>query len=441
MALAGWLVDQRLDTRYVVVPDGAVWPGSHEAATLTRLCRQFEREGATPTVSQLLAALEEDLEPVPFEVFVYRVRRFLQETLPAALDAGWRDLPWHVDNRCKGCDNLGYPWKNKQGELTNHDDHCIPTASASDHLSRVAFISRGAGVALRERGIADVAALAGLPVGSPVFEVHQTLRATRTVVSGRASSLHTSLAEIPDKSGSSAVMPKWADLRIYLSADFDVGSALTFAFGMRAFWLEPRPYGDDNPAPRRTETWRNLRFCLVVDRKDLAEEREQLLALLRQIHTVLTDSRAADPETTVQFYLWDRLEYDHLVRVMGRHLQAILDDADLSYLAWLFPPEELLPNPALATRRSPITVVREVIRAVLAAPIPHYYTLLAVARSYHEANLPEKNAAFSVHPLFEDPLSDQIPSERAHSIWGRTTSGWHWQSQMEALNETVRKRL
>jgi hypothetical protein len=441
MALAGWLVDHRLDDRLVAVPDGAVWPGTHEAAALTRLCRRLEREGRTPTAPQLFEALEEDLEPVPFEVFAYRVRRFFRETVPDVLEASWRDLPWHVDNRCKGCDYLGYTWRNRQGQPTNHPDHCIPTAEASDHLCRVAFISRGAGAALRERGIGDVAALAGLPIESAVFEAHQTLRATRTVVAGRADVLRTLEARVPEKGVASAVMPRWADLRIYLSADFDRGSAITSAFGMRAFWREPRPFGHDDPAPRQTKTWRNLRPCLVVDRKDPAEERVQLLVLLRQVHAVLTEAKAAHPGTTFQVYLWDRLEYDHLVRVVGRHLQAILDDADLRHLAWLFPPEELLPNPALASRRSPLTIVREVVRAVPAAPIPHYYTLLTVARAYHDPATPEGVAKFSVHPLFEDPLSDQVPSERAHAIWGRTTEGWHWQGQLETLNETVKKRL
>ena len=39
MALAGWLIDQGLDQQFVVVPDGAVWPGSYEASNLLRLSR------------------------------------------------------------------------------------------------------------------------------------------------------------------------------------------------------------------------------------------------------------------------------------------------------------------------------------------------------------------------------------------------------------------
>jgi DNA replication ATP-dependent helicase Dna2 len=60
------------------------------------------------------------------------------------------------------------------------------------------------------------------------------LRATRTVIAGRALSLSTGQAAIPPQVGTSAVMPAWTDLRIYLTADFDIGSGITMAFGFQA---------------------------------------------------------------------------------------------------------------------------------------------------------------------------------------------------------------
>src|SRR5688572_29531849 len=111
-------------------------------------------------------------------------------------------------------------------------------------------------------------------------------------------------------------------------------------------------------------------------------------------------------------------------------------------LAWLFPPEELLPNPRISTRQTPVTMIREVVRGVLAAPIAHYYTLLEIARKYHRDDLHEGVARFSVHPLFEDALSDQIPSERIHEIWSRSTDGRrNWLTQLSTLQETVKRRL
>ena len=56
-------------------------------------------------------------------------------------------------------------------------------------------------------------------------------------------------------------------------------------------------------------------------------------------------------------------------------------------------------------------------------------------------SLPTNIANFNIHPLFGTPLSDQIPSERAHEIWSRVTAPRHWQQQMDTYRETVRKRL
>jgi DNA replication ATP-dependent helicase Dna2 len=462
MALAGWLEDRGLADRFVVVPEGAVWPGSHDASKLTAEHRRLMAAGGRADVHDLLAALEGDLELIPFEVFAYRVRRFFQVDVSAVLAPGrsWRDLEWHVDNRCKNCEYLGYPWVNAAGESTAKTDHCMPTAEREDHLCQVAFVSRGASAALQVHQVRDVAGLAELPVTHEAFNAHHTLRATRTVVAGRAAALRVRQSAIPDRSGTSAVMPRWADLRIHVSVDFDIGSAITVAFGIKAFWLEP--YG---ASPRRYARWgangarvetvgeapepagaeERGRFgprVFVVNKRRPEKEREELLAFLRHLHTILTDAQQFDPNTTVQLYLWDSLQFDHLTRVVGRHLQAILQDQSIQYLAWLFPAPELLRDPDLASRRSPITIVRDVVRAVLAAPVPHYYGLLAIGRVYHRAGLPEGMARFWVHPLFEDALSDQIPSERAHEIWSdSTTPGRHWQDQLRQFERTVETRL
>lgn len=190
-----------------------------------------------------------------------------------------------------------------------------------------------------------------------------------------------------------------------------------------------------------THTKQPPRFPGRFNLKELHVERRELLAFLNDINTILTDARNRNADTTVQFYIWDSIQYKHLTRIIGRHLQAILADQSIQHLAWLFPPEELLPNPAMETRRSPITIVREVVRTLLAAPIPHYYTLFHTARVYHQASLPQQVAAFSVHPLFEDTLSDQIPSERAHEIWARVTQPRPWLDQLLTLRETVTKQL
>ena len=441
MALAGWLVDRSLDRDFVVVPDGAVWPGSHEASNLFRVHQKAQQQGTNVTASQLRQAMEEDLEAVPFEVFVLTVRRFLQEDVPSALSQPWQTHDWHVDNRCSFCEFLGEdrPPSANHPKSAPHRDHCLPTALRDGHLSRVAFVSQGARRNLNQGGVATVKDLAAKAVTDPVFDTHHGLRATRAVVPVRATSLDSGAAQIAPLSGTSASMPRWADLRLYLSVDFDIGSAITIAFGLGGFWFEPRPPNSPLTSQRQHQVWRQ-QARIVVD-KDLATERRELLAFLQGIHDILVwcrqqdDQTLADPalaglaararggyRTKVQIYVWDSLQFDHLARVIGRHLSAVLAKRNISHLAWLFPPEELLDNPDLVTRRSPITIVRDVVRAHLAAPVAHYYSLFEVARRYHDAQLPPNVASFSLHPLFEGPLSDQVPSERAHEIWARVTS-------------------
>lgn len=437
MALAGWLDDRGLADRYVVVPDAAVWPGSHEASALTRAHARIAKSGGTPTWEALRAAMEDDLEAVPFEAFAYRIRRFFADELPRALSTPWRELPWHVDNRCRHCDWLGFPWRGEESVGTSDPDHCYPQAMFASHLSRVAFLTRGAREALQGAGVGDVEALALRSPDDTVFDAHHLLRTTRSVLAGRARALETGVAEVPPGAGTSAVLPRWADLKLYVSADFDGGSGVTLAFGLRARWVEHKEFGDDSS--RASEDFDPQVF--LVDQRDLSVERRELFGFLDRVREILERAQQSHPKTTFQLYVWDTLTYKHLCRVVGRHLDAILSQRSLSHLAWLFPPETVLQDHDAASRRAPIAVVKEAIRSVLAAPIAHYYSLLGVARSYHPASLPPGIARFHVHPLFEDPLSDQIPPERAHEIWTRSNHRSPWLQQAATLQETVTRRL
>lgn len=152
MTLAGWLADNN-HTGFLVVPEAAVWPGSHDASELVKLDAAKRKVGQVPTHQELLGALGDDLEIVPFGVFAPRLRRFFQSELQTVLSSTWTNLEWHVDNRCIGCEYLGYPWP---GNTTSDPRHCWPTATTQDHLSRVAFVSRGARGALVDNNITSV---------------------------------------------------------------------------------------------------------------------------------------------------------------------------------------------------------------------------------------------------------------------------------------------
>ena len=433
MALAAWLIDNNLQTQYFVVPMAAVWPGSHDASHVAQLNTRLRATGALPTTQALLNAWDEDLEYIPFGVFASRIRRFFHSDLATVLNTAWDHLPWHVDNHCIGCDYLGYPW----GQTASDPLHCFPTAPTTDNLSRVAFVTRGAKSALEENHVNSVANLATLLPTAAAYDSHQVLRATRTVVSGRAQSLASGAATVADQEGTSALMPRWADLRIFITADFDIGSGITIAFGVSGRWAASTnrtKAGQHNSHAFNPEVY-------PVDQRDLNTERRELFRLLARIREMMDQTDQAIQDATVQVYIWDSVTFDHLVRVIGRHLAHIINSPDYQDLAWLFPPENLVANPATSDRLSPITIVRDIVRALVALPVTHYYSLLNTARNYYPAAINNPGAAFNVNPFFEDPFSDQVPSERAHEIWSRATGHFPWNQQLQTLQATVGKKL
>jgi len=450
MTLAGWLIDNALAHRFVVIPQAAVWPGSHQASHLRQQMNIWQAQGYTPTVAELLQAMEQDIETVEFTVFAPRVRRVLQELVPQLLqEPNWRSHDWHVMQSCNACDFFGYPWgQYRNPPLQPDPDHCYSMGQRLGHLSLVPRLTRGSRIVLEQQGqIMDVATLAQQPHTSQVFDHHYELQAQRTVVPSRAHALVHDTTFIVPTSGTSAVMPRWVDMKILLAVEFDLSSAISFSFGLKAFWFEPFLTVQDQ---RQHHTWGPTVF--FVDTRSIQQEEQVFLDFLRTLRALLAqvvqhDDRAIatgrrTARSTVQFYLWDNVQVDQLIRVVGRHLEAILADSNLRDLAWLFPAEELVPDPTMATRRSPITIVAEAVHHHLAAPVPHAYTLLNVVKHYHRPN----DAAFvpTVLEYFQDPLTDLIPSERGHEIWVKKQPGPHFPGyvvRLQQFRETVEKKL
>ena len=265
-------------------------------------------------------------------------------------------------------------------------------------------------------------------------------------------------------------MPSWPDLRIFLFLEYDLSTAVTGAFGLRAAWSEPLPR--DSPHTRKQLRWRaaesrrrvvngesvwrrertGYQEVFIVDQRDpdLRREREELLRFLHALRDILDQVRrqdaadiaegrrqtawGAETESTYQIYLWDRAQRKHLERVISRHLSAILADRRLRDLAWLFPPPELLGHAEDASYKSPFTYVASVVENTVALPIAHHYTLLDVVQSYRTAFV----RAPTVHPLHQEPLSDLIPGERLHELWNRRVD---LTSALGTFRETVEKKM
>ena len=403
------------------------------------------------TLEVLTTALEDDLELAPFDTFAARLRRFFIDGLPELLTTPWQQLPWHVDYSCNGCEFLGYPWL-KDGKPDNDPNQCWPEAERCGHLSMVAGLSRGNA---RQLGVSAIVDLADLSENAPVFERSPTLRAQRTRFPGRAKSLRNQTAgQLPD-AGSDAQMPKWPDLHIYVFVDYDLASAITVTFALRAFWSEPLPIGSPiSETEKHTKQWNEKKGnqeVFVVSKRKVESERNELLKFLRALRGIMTEVRTMDDRdvadsrrslnpgdtpkrSTYQIYLWDEAQRRHLQRVVGRHLPAIMADTTIRDLAWLFPPPELLANPEAASIRSPFTIVSRVVQNTVAVPLPHHYTLFGVAQLYHSDGFePPK-----IHPLYREPLSDLIPSERIHELW---TERGDWTESVRLIKQTAQYKL
>ena len=445
MTLAAWVSQHSLQDAAVVVAAPAVMPGSYDTPHIMQVGEACRREGREPTLEELLRAHENDLELAPVAAFSARLQRFLREELAHALQVPWDELPWHVSFKCGGCEFLGYPWLNADGTPRNHHRHCWPTAESVDHVSRITGLTKAGALLIRDDA-GTTGDVAELDAANRAFDRSPTLRSKRTVLPSRARSLGSNRAEIVSESGGDALMPKWPDLHVYLFLEYDLASALTGAIAMRGFWIEPLDYRSDLTRERLTWNWRTADFQEVfsVSQRDIDHERRELLKFLRQLRGVIDairDRDTADIErgrrtqaSTYQIYLWDEAQRRHLIRIIGRHLPAILADPQLRHLAWLFPPPELLAHPEDASFKSPVTLVSSVVRRTVATPVPHHYTLIDVARTYR----PDDVAEVSVHPLFRDPLSDLVPGERLYEAWEQIGD---WLETANIVRETVSKKL
>lgn len=428
MVLADWLEEHEYSDRFYVVAEGAVWSGQHLGSTLHQRLQQVqEQENRTLTRAEAEAAMEADLEIIPDDIFTARVRQFFQVDLPNALTpADWRELEWHVSSRCVGCDYLGYQWRQN---VDVDPRYCWQQAEQEGHLSRVSGITLGARRSLNRSEITTVATLAQTNSAAPAFEAHHTLRATRTVLTSRAQALGTQQAGLVDRVGSSASLPKWADISICLSVDFDLSSGITIAFGWRAkhwngnTWVQ---YGNA--------------FPYIVEERSLASEQHFLLLWLKSISDYIEQVRSTIPTDKLQFFIWDEVSVRHLARVIARHFDVVYGDNNLHRLAWLFPPDNILEDSRYVDGKGPITIVQQVVKSTVAADIPHHYNLISLASQYYPERLTSPPRG-SINLFFQDPLSDHIPSERAHEVWSRVERPVHYQQQQQLFRETVNKKL
>ncbi len=456
LTLAGWLDENGFLDRFVVVPNGSVWPGSLDDSALIQYVNRANSIGIVPTIEELTGAISNDLETVPFEPIAQRLSTFfvrdLIEVFNAEIQGNWTQLNWHINQGCAACEFLGIDASPNRW----HPNHCHPEAMNNDLITKLPYLGRGGKAELEQQGVNTTAQLQNLPVTAQVFQNNGQLRADRRMLLARAESIINNTSVLP-AGRRTTLLPesRETDLKIFLTLDFDPGSGLTYAFGFQSFWWNPRPANRIPGAPLPTPTSPNKRSLvfIVPDRNpnsELAQLNNVCQAILNAVQEVTTalanagyTGTAAQPK--VHFYIWDTVQAKHIRRVMGRHINSPQIQNQFQGLIWRFPPENILPD-AEMEQKSPVSVVKSAIRQIVGLPIPYDYSLLQTARVYHPDGLTAN--AFNVHPLFESGLGDQIPFERAHEIWNRrgyfnstTLTQIPWNTLQTEMERTVTKKL
>ena len=424
IALAGWLTERRWNDRFVVSAAPGIWSVSEDGGELSRFLEE-KGSGSSHGVSEVAQVVNADLDVAPYEVFAVRLKRFFSKELKEVARVPWDGLDWHVNAACSHCDFLGHPEvRPPQGIGGPGEKHCWQLGKSGDLLCQVAGMPRS-GARLMHGVFGTVAELAESDMDNEVFQRSHSLRAQRHVFPARARSLVSNQADLIEGAGTAATMPRWPDLHIYLFLEYDLSTAITAAFGVRAFWLESRYPANDGRLQRRLE-WSefegndepDFREVLFVEERTVESEREALLRFLKTLkgimdRTLAESTNGGGTSSSYQIYIWDDAQRRQLVRVLGRHLTAILEDPEIRDLAWLFPPPELLARPEDVSRTGPFTIVASVVAATVAAPVPYHYTLLDLAQHYRAGG----PSNFDLSWNYRQPLSDLVPAERLYGMW------------------------
>lgn len=413
--LQSWLREVGLSERYAVAAAGRVWPGTHDRFEFKH---KVHAKAAAGSTSPLRDALLETTHTVPHEAYWPRVREFLNERVPAVLELGPHDTNWHVSAKCQLCE---------------YSDHCRKAATGkADHLSQVPGLSAGQVSLLQQAGIGTLSALRQefeAPSGqwNELKAEHQKFRAEEAALRARVQALDTN-AVVPISKRKTTLMPKGASRQIYLTTHFDPGTGLSFVFGARSVYFPPGwQKGDEVLTEEKAFIVDHMSAGAMAD-----AEKDSFLefcaTIRRWLEEVATDSVVVEKanaglpagskkrSVTAHVYIWDQIEAKQLGRVLMRHManEAVLSQA--AFLLRFFPAEKEL-RETDSSGAPPVTIVRPIVKQLLALPEPFDYGIWRTRYWLHSQ--PKGREFLRPRYGFQWDLSDQIPFERAYELWHR----------------------
>ena len=222
-----------------------------------------------------MQALRQDLKDglVLFLIYMPSVRKFFSEDLPRVVQLGdskgWNAVPYHVNPRCGSCDWLGNrAWLSEEDRKlfdSHKDNYCTPAAINSDHLSKMATLTKGASSVLFTGGHPKVASLVGITADAPILRKHSLLKQDRGQISHRAESISTGTVSV-DGVTKVGGLAKRLGAEFGIIVNFDSGSGLLTGIAIRGTLFSP--FGFKFPAangkePSSIKCWETMRLSLT----------------------------------------------------------------------------------------------------------------------------------------------------------------------------------
>lgn len=379
-----------------------------------------------------LKALRQDLEDglVRFLIYMPSVRKFFSEDLPRVVQLGdskgWEDVPYHVNPRCSSCDWLGNRvWLSDEDRKhfdSHENNYCTPAAESSDHLSKMATLTKGASSVLFAGGRQKVASLVGIRAEEPVLRKHSLLKQDRRQLSHRAESISTGKVTV-DSVSKVGGLAKRLGAEFDIIVNFDSGSGFLTGIAIRSALFAP--YGSKFPAVdgKESSSVKSLGEEGFVVNKDTAVAEwaavlsfiERFASWIEEAEKHFTANKFGTLHTQICF--WEVRQYEELCNAFGRHLLEILDLPERSQraLAWIFPPDELLEKSDHICPN--IVFIRDIVTGSVRLPQFFATTLLGTVNHYHH----ERMHSRKVDNYYLEPLGNAIPRERIFEIWKSTT--------------------
>jgi hypothetical protein len=314
------------------------------------------KEGREPAVR--LAALLEDLKDGLVTPLIYMpsVRKFFAEDLPRVIltgdTDGWAAVDYHVNSRCSSCDWLGNRlWLSSEDKkyFDAHPEHyCSRNAEDTDHLSKMATLSKGASNVLAQGGHAKVANIVALKPDDIVLRGHSLLKRDRAQISARAHSIVVNQASV-DQTSKLGGLARRTEAEYDLIVNFDAGSGFLTGIAVRGTLFAP--FGKTFTLPDgKTQSLKPFgEAAFIVNKDTLLAEWAALSAFLERLGGWIEEADAefkafGSNGVRTQICFWEIRQYEELCNAFGRHLLRVLALPIRSQraLAWIFPAEELM---------------------------------------------------------------------------------------------------